>query len=182
MSVEEKNMTQEIQDITFGIESALINCYSYLQWQFSNGILKGFNGDVANEYIYEYHPDSDNTQVIRLVFKEKLEPKSDTLESIIDKFNRIEVVRLAFPTRSIDNLPTDWLFTIEKTNVIRQLPMDIVIIPISLDENSRLRMSLQINNINIYGKNKLTNEQILFDSIQNGNAKINLDLTIQNSN
>ncbi|CAF4217385.1 unnamed protein product, partial [Adineta steineri] len=84
MSVEKKNMTQEIQDITFGIQSALINCYSYLQWQFSDGILKGFNGDVANEYIYEYHPDSDNTQVIRLVFKEKLEPKSDTLESIME--------------------------------------------------------------------------------------------------
>ncbi|CAF1312214.1 unnamed protein product [Adineta steineri] len=100
-------MTQEVQDIASEIERVLVNCYSYLQYQFSDGILKGFKCDDTNKYIYEYRPDSDNEQVIRLVFNEKLEPNSDTLESVAEKCNRSEFIRLVLPATSTDNLPTN---------------------------------------------------------------------------
>ncbi|CAF1386747.1 unnamed protein product [Adineta steineri] len=180
MSTAEKNTTQEVQDIASEIQSVLFSCYTYLQWQFSDGILEGFHCGVTNKYIYKYHPESDNEQVIRLVFNEKLEPQSDTLERIADKFNHIEFIRLVFPTTGINNLPADWIFTIEKNDVSYDPPMEDVIIPISFDENSRLHISLLVKNINIYGKNKLTNEQTSFDWIKNGNGMISLNLTVQN--
>ena len=181
MSTELKTTTQELQDITLKIKSVLINCYCHLHWQFSDGILKGFNSGVANEYIYEYHPDSDDAQVIRLVFKQKLQPNVDTLESIASKFNRIELVRLAFPTMFASNLPTDWLFIIEKHDVVRNPPLENVITPFTFDENGRVHLSLLVTNIDIYGKNKLTNEKKSIDLSLSGNGMIDLDLIIQNS-
>ncbi|CAF1234102.1 unnamed protein product [Adineta steineri] len=178
MSIDEKSMTQEVQDIGSEIQSVLINCYNHLQWQFSDGILEGFRCGVTNKYIYKFRPDSDNEQIIRLVFNEKLEPNSDTLERVADKFNRIEFIRLVFPTIGINNLPTDWIFTIEKTDIIHHPPLENVITPISLDENGRLQISLLVKNINIYGKNKLSNEQTSFDWIKNGNASLTIVSTL----
>ena len=181
MSTELKTTTQELQDIAFKIESVLVSCYSHLNWRFSDGILKGFKRGVADEYIYEYHPDSNDAQVVRLVFKEKLQPDVDTVECIENKFNRIELARLAFPTIFVADLPEDWSFIIEERDVVRQPPLKNVIILHTFDKNGRIHFALRMENIAIYGENKLTKEKKSIDFRGYANGVIDLDLTIQNS-
>ena len=182
MSTELTATAQEQQDIAFKIESVLINCYSHLNWQFSDGILKGFNRGVADEYIYEYHPDSDEAQVVRLVFKEKLQADVDTVQCVENKFKRIELAQLAFPTMFAPDLPEDWTFSIEERDIVRHPPQKYIIVPHTFDKNGRIHITLRMENIAIYGENKLTNEKKSIDFRGYANGVIDLDLTIQNSN
>lgn len=181
MSTDLKATTQELQNIALKIESVLVSCYSHLNWHFSDGVLKGFNRGVADEYIYEYHPDSNGAQVVRLVFKEKLQPDVDTVKCVENKFNRIELAQLAFPTMFAPDLPEDWSFIIEERDIVRHPPLKYVIVPFTFDKNGRIHFSLRMENIAIYGENKLTKEKKSIDFRGYANGMIDLDLTIQNS-
>ncbi|CAF1470266.1 unnamed protein product [Adineta ricciae] len=161
------------------LQDRIRKSYSVIMWRLLDGELQGRSED--SHYVYDYIPKEgrDSSKTMRFIFKERIDPRVDTDETIKKKFCHADNICLPLSESEVDDLPSDWTFLVKVLNFDPKSARDSI--GFSGRENlDHLGVFMHAFRMEIIGSGP--NDEEIYIDLSTGQVQtmINLDLVVKN--
>lgn len=169
MSEEQNN------DLASEIQRRLEHTYSIAQCNI-HGELQGRNEN--DHYVYEYIPEEkiNDSEIIRLIFKERIDPRADT-DILREKFCHVDGFCVRLPEMDMDGIPKEWTFLLKLVN-FEPRPLGDLISFWHPDNSDRLGVHINAYYIEVTGFGP--NDETISVDTSRVRGMISLEMAVKN--